>query len=187
MHSTRGRARLLWEMLEGNPLTGGWQDPHVHDALHLCLACKGCRHECPVNVDMASYKSEFLSHYYEKRLRPMPAYSMGLIYWWARVASIAPGLANLLTQTPLVRDLAKAVGGISSHRRMPPFATRTFTNWFRSRRANTTNGPTVLLWPDTFNNYFFPETAVAAVEVIEAAGFSGQDSASSPVLRKAPL
>jgi len=171
MHSTRGRARLLWEMLEGNPLTGGWQDPHVHDALHLCLACKGCRHECPVNVDMASYKSEFLSHYYEKRLRPMPAYSMGLIYWWARAASIAPGLANLLTQTPLVRDLAKAVGGISSHRRMPPFATRTFTNWFRSRRMNTTNGPTVLLWPDTFNNYFFPEAAVAAVEVIEAAGF----------------
>lgn len=171
MHSTRGRARLLWEMLEGHPLTGGWKNEHVHDALHLCLACKGCKSECPVNVDMASYKAEFLSHYYEGRLRPRHAYSMGLIYWWARAASIVPGLANLFTQTPVLRDLVKMAGGISTRRQMPPFATRTFTDWFRNRSPHNVGRPTVMLWPDTFNNYFFPETAVAAVEVLEACGF----------------
>jgi Fe-S oxidoreductase len=171
MHSTRGRARLLWEMLEGNPLKGGWRNEHVHDALHLCLACKGCKSECPVNVDMASYKSEFLSHYYEGRFRPRHAYSMGLIYWWARAAAIVPGFANMFTQMPLLRDLVKTAGGISTHRQMPPFATRTFTDWFRNRSSLNGGGPTVVLWPDTFNNYFFPETAVAAVEVLEASGF----------------
>ena len=171
MHSTRGRARLLWEMLEGNPLKGGWRNEHVHDALHLCLACKGCKSDCPVNVDMASYKSEFLSHYYEGRLRPRHAYSMGLIYWWARAASVVPGLANMFTQLPGLRNLVKSAGGISTHRQMPPFATRTFTDWFHARPTKKSTGPTVLLWPDTFNNYFFPETAVAAVEVLEACGF----------------
>ncbi|HJU04799.1 MAG TPA: FAD-linked oxidase C-terminal domain-containing protein, partial [Nitrospiraceae bacterium] len=170
-HSTRGRARLLWEMLEGDPLKDGWREEAVHDALHLCLACKGCKSDCPVNVDMATYKAEFLSHYYAGRLRPMHAYSMGLIYWWSRLASLMPGVANFFTQTPGLSDVVKTLGGLSVHRQMPPFATRTFTDWFRSRPPKNTQRPTVLLWPDTFNNYFFPETAVSAVEVLEAAGF----------------
>jgi FAD/FMN-containing dehydrogenase/Fe-S oxidoreductase len=174
MHSTRGRARLLFEMLEGDPLHKGWKEEHVHDALRLCLACKGCKNECPVNVDMATYKAEFLSHYYAGRLRPMHAYSMGLIYWWSRLASTIPGIANVMTQTPGLSGAVKAVGGIDARRKMPPFATQTFTDWFRKRPTkNFKNvGKTkIILWPDTFNNYFFPETAVAAVEVLEAAGF----------------
>ena len=102
MHSTRGRAHLLFEMLEGDPMTRGWKNETVKEALDLCLACKGCKSECPMNVDMATYKAEFLSHYYERRIRPRHAYAMGLIYWWARLASFAPGLVNLLTHTPLI-------------------------------------------------------------------------------------
>jgi Fe-S oxidoreductase len=172
MHSTRGRARLLFEMLEGAPLTGGWRDPHVKEALDLCLACKGCKSDCPVNVDMASYKAEFLSHYYARRLRPVAAYSMGLIYWWARLASLAPGLANFFTQTPLFARAMKRLGGIAPERRIPAFAPQTFREWFRARAPRNAGRPSVILWPDTFNNHFHPETAAAAVEVLEAAGYS---------------
>src|SRR4029079_16110255 len=93
-HSTRGRARLLFEMLEGNPLTGGWHDEHVKDALDLCLACKGCKSDCPVHVDMATYKAEFLSHYYDGRLRPRSAYAMGYVHRWARLAPLPPELRD---------------------------------------------------------------------------------------------
>jgi Fe-S oxidoreductase len=170
-HSTRGRARLLFEMLEGNPVSNGWRDGGVHDALHLCLSCKGCKGDCPVNVDMATYKAEFLSHYYKGRLRPRAAYSMGLIFWWAQVASLAPGLANLFTQAPGLSNLAKLMGGISQKRRLPPFAKYTFKDWFRQRPVFNAGRPQVILWPDTFNNYFHPETAQAAVEVLEEAGY----------------
>jgi Fe-S oxidoreductase len=169
MHSTRGRAHLLFEMLRGDPVNGGWRDEHVKDSLDLCLACKGCKTDCPVNVDMATYKAEFFSHYYEGRLRPRHAYSMGLIYWWARLASSMPDLANLLTQTPGVSALVKAIGGIAQERRMPAFASPTFTEWFGRGSARGT-GAKVILWPDTFNNYFYPGTAKAAVEVLQAAG-----------------
>ncbi len=171
MHSTRGRAHLLFEMLEGDPVDGGWRDEHVKESLDLCLACKGCKSDCPINVDMATYKAEFLSHYYEGRLRPAHAYSMGLIYWWARIAARMPRVANFFTQTPLLTGLAKALGGISAKRRMPPFATQTFTQWFRRRGPRNQGQPPVILWPDTFNNYFLPETARAAVEVLESAEF----------------
>src|SRR5204863_3820355 len=115
-HSTRGRARLLFEMLEGDPLTGGWRDEHVKEALDLCLACKGCKGECPVKVDMATYKAEFLSHYYEKRLRPRSAYAMGFIRRWARLASRAPGLANSVTHAPILSNLAKLIAGVAQRR-----------------------------------------------------------------------
>jgi len=172
-HSTRGRARLLFEMLQGNPLDGGWKDEHVKDALDLCLACKGCKSECPVNVDMATYKAEFLSHYYEGRVRPRTAYAMGFIHRWAQLASRMPRLTNLITQAPGVSAIAKAVAGVSQRRTLPRFADRTFVAWFRSRSRRTpadARGPRVLLWPDTFNNHFHPDTAIAATDVLESAG-----------------
>jgi Fe-S oxidoreductase len=171
MHSTRGRARLLFEMLRGDPLTDGWRNDHVKDALDLCLACKGCKSDCPVNVDMATYKAEFLSHYYAGRVRPRHAYAMGLIYWWARLAALMPGVVNFFTQTPLLRDVTKALGGIAPQRQVPVFAPRTFVQWFRARGLRNEGSPQVLLWPDTFNNHFFPEVGQAAVEVLEAAGY----------------
>lgn len=170
MHSTRGRARLLFEMLQGNPLGGGWKSEPIHEALELCLACKGCKSDCPVNVDMATYKAEFLSHYYEGRLRPRHAYAMGLIYWWSRLASCAPAIANFLSHAPLLGELAKWTAGIAPQRELPRFAPQTFKQWFRNRPIRNANCAKVLLWPDTFNNHFHPEVAQAAVEVLEQAG-----------------
>jgi Fe-S oxidoreductase/FAD/FMN-containing dehydrogenase len=169
--TTRGRARLFFEMLEGNPLEGGWRSPAVRDALDLCLACKGCKGDCPVNVDMATYKAEFLSHYYKGRLRPLTGYSMGLIHWWARLAALMPGLVNFFTQTPLLSTIAKALGGIAQQRGIPAFAPQTFRQWFAQHEPHNVGMPKVILWPDTFNDHFHPETAIAAVEVLEAAGY----------------
>jgi FAD/FMN-containing dehydrogenase/Fe-S oxidoreductase len=198
-HSTRGRAHLLWEMTQGQNrkdavIRDGWRSEEVKDSLDLCLACKGCKSDCPVSVDVATYKAEFLSHYYEGRIRPRSAYAFGNIDLWARLASNAPGLVNLTTQLPFLRDIAKLLAGIPQQRTIPPFAPETFKSWFRrtrdakraqtwksgpsgprqaaqNNRALAPEGPPVLLWPDTFNNYFHPATARAAVEVLEAAGF----------------
>ncbi len=178
MHSTRGRTRLLFEMLRGEVIQDGWRDEHIKDALDLCLACKGCKGDCPVNVDVATYKSEFLAHYYEGRMRPMSGYAMGMIFRWAEIASRFPGIANLITQTPGLSNLAKAAAGLTQHRKMPAFANQTFKSWFAERNARTRrkndNRPPVVLWADTFNNYFFPHTAKAAVEVLESAGYRVQ-------------
>ncbi|MDQ2679957.1 MAG: FAD-binding oxidoreductase [Candidatus Eremiobacteraeota bacterium] len=178
-YSTRGRARLLFEMLEGNPMRGGWQDEGVKDALDLCLSCKGCKGECPVNVDMATYKAEFLAHYYEKKRRPIAAYAFGLMYWWARLASFAPGVVNALTQAPGLREIAKAMATVAPQRSIPMFAPQTFRAWFEKRPSTTSSAQpnsaqddrTVILWPDTWNNHFHPTTAQAAVAVLEDAGF----------------
>ncbi|MGA3056823.1 MAG: FAD-linked oxidase C-terminal domain-containing protein, partial [Candidatus Limnocylindrales bacterium] len=125
-HSTRGRARLLWEMLEGEALPGLWRSEEVLEALDLCIACKSCKGDCPVQVDIATYKAEFMAHHYAGRLRPRVAYSMGLIHWWAHLAQIAPGLANSVGVVPGIAGLAKVVAGVDSHRRLPRFASRTF-------------------------------------------------------------
>jgi Fe-S oxidoreductase len=168
-HSTRGRARLLFEMMRSEVLTDGWRSDEVKEALDLCLACKGCKNECPVRVDMATYKAEFLAHYYEGRLRPRQAYALGLIMFWARLAARAPRLANLLASNPLSKRLA----GIAPERTPPRFASEPFTSWFRRRGGTRVEaGRRVVLWPDTFTNYFEPEIAKAAVEVLEAAGCS---------------
>lgn len=164
-HSTRGRARLLFEMLEGEVVRDGWRSGEVLEALDLCLACKGCRTECPAGVDMATYKAEFLHHHYQGKPRPRPAYAMGLVPWWARLASRLPGIANRMMQGPF-SGILKRLGGIHPDRQIPVFADRTFRDGFAPRAG----APTVLLWPDTFTNFFQPEIAQAAVRVLEAAG-----------------
>jgi FAD/FMN-containing dehydrogenase/Fe-S oxidoreductase len=166
-HSTRGRAHLLFEMMRGDVIRDGWKSEEVFDALDLCLSCKGCKGDCPVNVDMATYKAEFLSHHYEGRVRPRYAYAMGWINRWARVASHAPRLANTLARLPG----AKLIAGISPKRETPQFAPVTFKEWFRKRGTQNKGKPEVILWADTFNNYFHPHVAAAATEVLEDAGF----------------
>lgn len=131
--STRGRSRLLFEMLVGEEIPDGWNDEHIKNALDLCLACKACKNECPVNVDMATYKAEYFAHYYEGRLRPMEAYTMGWIYWWARLAKPIAPIANFFTQTEPFATIVKKLGGISTKRKMPKFAAQSFTDWFRAR------------------------------------------------------
>ncbi|MDV3126887.1 FAD-binding protein [Mycobacterium sp. 21AC1] len=172
-HSTRGRSRLLFEMLQGDVITDGWHSEEVRGALDLCLACKGCRSDCPVDVDMATYKAEFLSHHYRRRLRPMAHYSMGWIPLWARLAAAAPGPINRVAQSRGPGALLKSVGGVDSRRGIPQFARQRFRAAFDGHV-----GPAapplgrVVLWPDTFTNNFEPEIASAAVRVLESAGFA---------------
>jgi Fe-S oxidoreductase len=158
-------------MMRSDSLQGGWREESVKEALDLCLACKGCKHECPVRVDMATYKAEFLSHYWKGRLRPAHAYALGLIHWEARLASLAPRLANLLLQREPFASAGKRLVGIAEDRDPPPFARQTFKAWFRRRERRNAGSRRVLLWADTFNDHFHPEVAIAAVEVLEAAGF----------------
>jgi len=172
MHSTRGRTHLLWEMLHGDPIgANGWRDDHVKEALDLCLACKGCKSECPLNVDMATYKAEFLAHYYRGKVRPRAAYAMGLIYWWARLGSKVPAVANFVLNAPVLGGLLKRAGGIAPDRQAPRFASRTLRRWMGGRPRRNQGRRKVILWPDTFTNHFHPEAGEAAVEVMEAAGF----------------
>jgi FAD/FMN-containing dehydrogenase/Fe-S oxidoreductase len=170
--STRGRAHLLWEMLQGELRPEGWQSEAAKEALELCLSCKACKHECPVNVDMATYKAEFLSHYYEHNRRPVHAYAFGLMDQWAHLASAMPRLANLPSQLPVVRDIIKAAIGIAPQRTIPKFARQSFQRSLRAQPPQQdTSRPAVLLWPDTWNNYFHPKTAHSARQVLNDAGF----------------
>nr|WP_042191574.1 FAD-binding and (Fe-S)-binding domain-containing protein [Kibdelosporangium sp. MJ126-NF4]CEL20165.1 Glycolate dehydrogenase, subunit GlcD [Kibdelosporangium sp. MJ126-NF4]CTQ97390.1 Glycolate dehydrogenase (EC 1.1.99.14), subunit GlcD [Kibdelosporangium sp. MJ126-NF4] len=166
--STRGRARLLYEMTQGEVITDGWRSAEVRDALDLCLSCKACSSDCPVEVDMATYKSEFLYHHYRHRPRPMSHYSMGWLPLWSRLAARAPRLVNAVTQSA-VAPVVKRLGAIAPQRAVPLFAPGTFLRWFRRRPAGT--GRPVLLWVDTFNNHFTPHVLRAGVEVLESAGF----------------
>jgi len=172
-HSTRGRARLLFEMFEGKVVPQSWRNEAVKEALDLCLACKGCKGDCPTQVDMATFKAEFMAHYYEGRLRPMAAYTMGLIHTWAGIAQHMPQVANVLMK------LGKPFAGVAKERRMPQFAPRTFRQlWPDVARRNSARGRgddtrrgRVLLWADTFNNHFTPDTLSAAAEVLGRLGY----------------
>jgi Fe-S oxidoreductase len=159
-YSTRGRARLLWEMLQGEVITDGWQSEEVKDALDWCLACKGCRSDCPTHTDMAAYKAEFLSHYYEKTARPLAVQALARIGEWAPLGARAPALANALGA------LGRPVAGLSAERRLPRLAARSF----RSQFSPKGEGERVILFDDTFNGYFRPGIAAAAARVLAHAG-----------------
>ncbi|MFF9759679.1 FAD-binding and (Fe-S)-binding domain-containing protein [Streptomyces caelestis] len=171
-HSTRGRARLLHEMLAGELVTDGWRSTEVRDALDLCLSCKGCRSDCPVGVDMATYKAEFLHHHYAGRRRPAAHHTMGRLPEWlgwvGRTRSA--GAVNALASVGPLADVAKRLGGIAGEREIPRVAGETFTRWWRGRGGPLGEGKPVVLWPDTFTEHLSPSVGRAAVRVLEAAG-----------------
>ncbi|MCX5091059.1 FAD-binding oxidoreductase [Streptomyces sp. NBC_00365] len=189
-HSTRGRARLLHEMLAGEVVTDGWRSTEVRDALDLCLSCKGCRSDCPVGVDMATYKAEFLHHHYEGRRRPVAHYTMGRLPVWLRLVdrTRSAALLNSLSSVGPLAALAKRLGGIAPEREIPRLAPETFSRWWgrrfkeRVRRmlreeaygpeteAADSPGAAAFLWPDTFTEHLSPSVGRAAVRVLEAAG-----------------
>ena len=173
-HSTRGRARLLFEMLEGDPVDTGWNSPAVHDALEMCLGCKACKHECPVQVDMATYKSEFMAHYYERNRRPKQAWTFGRIHEWSRLAGYAPKLVNTLTGLPGINQAVRAATGMSEHRELPKFSDQPFTKNYQSPVPARGDRPTVMLWPDTFNNFLDAGVPGSAKRVLEALGYEVQ-------------
>jgi FAD/FMN-containing dehydrogenase/Fe-S oxidoreductase len=184
-HSTRGRAHMLFEMLQGEVTRDGWNDEHVKKSLDLCLSCKACKTECPTNVDMATYKAEFLSHYYQGHRRPVHAYAFGMVDKWFRLGSIAPGTVNFLNRAPILSHLMRNILHLAPQRQMPVLASQTFRRWAQKNglpdasntgaRESITGGDTkvdVILWLDTFNNYLHPETTHAAFEILQGAGFN---------------
>lgn len=171
-HSTRGRARIILEALAGDTLPGGFTDPALKEALDLCLACKACKGECPSSIDMAAYRAEFFSHYYAEHRRPLAAHFFGRMHEFARAAQITPGLVNVLANAPITGAIARRALGIHRARELPRFVPRTFRSWFTRRSVTASpNAREVVLFPDTFNNFFEPNVAIAAVEVLERAGF----------------
>jgi FAD/FMN-containing dehydrogenase/Fe-S oxidoreductase len=170
-HSTRGRAHMLFELLQGEVIDGGWKNEQVKQALDLCLACKACKSECPANVDLATYKAEFLSHYYEGERRPLYAYAFGMIDRWAALGGFAPRLANRLNKAPRSKRWLQQKLELAPQRQMPELAPVSFQKWALKQRNVKDGGPGVVLWPDTFNTYFKPETSRAAFEVLTHAGY----------------
>jgi len=173
LHSTRGRAHLRWELMQGEVLPNQWRNEQVKESLDLCLACKACKSECPVSVDMATYKAEFLAHHYEGRVRPLAHYAFGRIDVWARIASHFPTLVNAINATPGISHLAKSLLHIHPNRTLPKFA-KAFTGSKRSPLPTPSSLGPIFLWADTFNNYFHPNTMQAAHEVLTRAGFAVQ-------------
>ena len=167
--STRGRSRVLQELANGT-LVKGFGSAELAEALDLCLSCKGCSSDCPAGVDMATYKAEVLYQRYRRRLRPAAHYSLGWLPRWARLAARVPGLANAALRPGALAGLAKRLGGIDSRRPLPQFATQGFREWFAGHPARS--GDAVLLWVDTFTEYFMPGVGQAAVQVLEAAGYA---------------
>ncbi|MFM0646472.1 FAD-binding and (Fe-S)-binding domain-containing protein [Paraburkholderia bryophila] len=181
-YSTRGRAHLFWEMLQGDVIADGWQSREVKEALDTCLACKGCKSDCPTHTDMASYKAEFLSHYYETKRRPRQALFMGRIGEWAPWAARFPRLTNFMTSAPGLASLGKWVAGVAQTRELPRFAGTTYREIARRSSSNSSNsrgaegnvgnvGKKVILWVDTFNDHFTPEIAEAAADVLKQLGW----------------
>ncbi len=170
-YTTRGRARLLFEMLQGEVITDGWRSTEVAESLDLCLSCKGCSNDCPVNVDMPTYKAEFLHHHWRGRLRPRHAYAFGYIDKWLRLASKMPRVVNAVAHAPVLGGLVMRAAGATAERRMPHVAHQPLQDWFRERETRNPDGPRVLLWPDTFNNRLHVDVGQAAVRVLEEAGF----------------
>jgi FAD/FMN-containing dehydrogenase/Fe-S oxidoreductase len=169
-HSTRGRTKLFVELFQGETTVESWRNKDVFEALDLCLSCKGCATDCPTHVDMATYKAEFLHHYYAKRLRPRSAYAMGLLPWTGRVAARMPRFANAVLRNRLSAALLKWSGGISQQRHVPPFALQSFRHGPLAREMRDEAKPTVVLWPDTFTDLFVPDRGNATVEVLRQAG-----------------
>ncbi len=179
-HSTRGRARLLWEMMSGALRKEGFQSKAVHEALDLCLSCKACKSECPVQVDVAAWKSEFLAQHYKGRMHPLHHYIFGFADKLARLGSLTPALTNALLTGPITSPLVKQIVGVAQERTLPRLAKASY------QRARMSDGETtnvarqaaqksvvkVLLWPDTWNNYYHPQTMAAAETVLTEAGFA---------------
>lgn len=169
--SPRGRAHLLFEMLRGELLRDCWDNDQIKMALDTCLGCKGCKSECPVAVDVAAYKAEFLAHYYAHKWRPRLAHIIGHIHRLLPLAALLPNTVNFVTHAPILQNVVKWIGTVAPQRRLPLVAKQSFTQWFKQQRFDNMTGLNVILWNDTFNNYFYPHTSRAALEVLKTAGY----------------
>jgi len=172
-HSTRGRANYMREILSGNVDAEEFTGQALHDALDLCLECKGCKAECPSNVDMAKLKYEFLAHYNEANGTPLRSQVFARIHSLTKMATVWPGLANSVMALPVVRKALDRYLGIDARRKLPPIAKQTFESWFRQQTWPQIAKPAgrVILFHDTFVDFNYPEIGKAATRLLNAAGY----------------
>ncbi|SFQ43037.1 FAD/FMN-containing dehydrogenase [Actinomadura madurae] len=172
--STRGRARVLQEVVSGKLGPDGWRSEALHDVLDLCLSCKGCASDCPTGIDMASYKAEALHQRYKGRIRPRAHYALGWLPRWTRLAAKAPAAIramNAAMRSRALRPLVAWGAGIDRRRTLPAFAPVTFRRWFASHRSPEGRNGDVVLFVDSFTDAFSPEVGRATVRVLEHAGY----------------
>ncbi|HEY8481822.1 MAG TPA: FAD-linked oxidase C-terminal domain-containing protein, partial [Spirillospora sp.] len=172
--STRGRARVLQEVVSGRLGPDGWTSEALHEVLDLCLACKGCASDCPTGIDMASYKAEALHRRYRRRIRPRSHYALGWLPRWTRLLARSPaltGLANAAMRASALRPAVAWAAGIDRRRTLPAFAPVTFRRWFASHRSPQGRNGDVVLFVDSFTDAFSPEVGKATVKVLEHAGY----------------
>ena len=173
VHSTRGRGNLLREIISGKLPIEEFTGKALHDALDLCLECKGCKAECPSNVDMAKLKYEFLAHYNDANGISLRSNIFAHIHTLSRMASHMPTLANAMMNRPVIRQALDRWVGIDARRKMPPIAQQTFEAWFKKRLNPTARiaERNVVLFHDTFINFNYPDVGKATVLLLEAAGY----------------
>ncbi len=191
-HSTRGRANALRAVLSGQVPAADFAGRRLYEVMDLCLECKGCKAECPSNVDMAKMKYEFLHHYYTVNGLPLRNRLFGRIARLSWLGSRLAPLSNWIAGSPPNRLLMERLFGIDSRRPLPAFARETFTDWFDRRRPRV-EAPrgSVVLFNDTFVTYNTPEIGRAAVELLEAAGYRvelvGKKCCGRPLISKGML
>jgi Fe-S oxidoreductase len=174
-HSTRGRANALRAIISGELGTADFSSDRLYEVMDLCIECKGCKTECPSGVDMAKMKAEFLAHYYEQKGLPLRKRIVGNTRSTAELASLVPGLSNLVMNSSLSRKLLEKWAGFDTRRSLPSFAKQTFNSWFKKRKSPSTDvrpDHRIVLFSDTFSNYYEPSVARSAVSVLEAMNFS---------------
>lgn len=169
-HSTRGRANALRAVLDGRLPPEEMTSERMHEVMDLCISCKGCKAECPSNVDMARLKSEFLTLYHHEHGYSLRERMISRPDLAGRFGVATHSIANWLIRQTWFRAILENVAGIDRRRSLPPYASQTFESWFNKREARSSNKK-VVLFHDTFTNYQEPEIGKAAVAVLEAAGF----------------
>lgn len=175
--STRGRARVLQDVVAGNLGPQGWKSDALHDALDLCLSCKGCSSDCPTGVDMAAYKAESLHQRYRRRLRPRSHYALGWLPRWAHLvgrSKVITRVANAAMRSRALHSLVTWSVGVDKRRELPVFASPTFRQWYASNLPSRPDASRreVVLFVDTFTDSFSPQVAKATLTVLEDAGYS---------------
>ena len=182
-HTTRGRAHILFEMLRGDFIKDGWRSEEVKDTLAVCLGCKGCKKECPVQVDIETWKAEFQAHYYQHTSRPRHHYFFGMLDRLGAAGATVPQLTNFLSSAPLLSSVAKEITGVHQDRPLPTFADETFMSWYANHPTANHSGPEVVLYPDAFNNFFYPQALKSIVRLLERWGYKVIVPTEHPAIR----